>query len=262
MQAGHPRPGAIVPSQVVVSGRTPQAVAEAAQRARRAGAMTYKLKVALGRGGDPSLDVERVAALREAAGGAARLRLDANEGWREEQAQRAFERLADFGIDYVEQPVARSALDAMARLSDAGVVAVAADEALQGSGWQACLDRRAASVWILKPAALGGLRISVALAERARAEGLRTVWSTLLDGAVGRAAAAALAGALGAPGEVHGLGTASWLARDLCDDDGSEQAHQVRLRSGAGLGFTPRSEGSDLFEDHSIFETEAFTGGG
>jgi o-succinylbenzoate synthase len=243
--SGRARPGDVLRSQVLVSGSTPEAVASAAAVALAEGATAFKLKVALGAEeavADPSRDVDRVAALRDTVGPAATVRLDANEGWSESAAQEAFVALAPFGIEYVEQPVPRTAIESMARLTRAGVIEVAADEALLGMGWQACLEARAASVWILKPGAVGGLELAAARAERAGADGIRTVWSNLIESAVGRAAAASLAAVLGAPEEVHGLGTASWLAQDLHPDDGRESAHRIQLRPDAGLGFTPRIE--------------------
>lgn len=259
--AGRAGPADAVESQVVVAGETPEEVARQARAALASGAVAFKLKVAASSAaapgaGDLALDAERVAALREGVGAGARLRLDANEGWTEPQAEAALTALARFDVDYVEQPVAREDVAAMARLDRARVVAVAADEALQAGGWQACLEARAASAFVLKPAALGGWQIAATIAERARSAGIRTVWSTLIDGAVGRGSAIALAAALGEPGEVHGLGTADWLASDLAPRSEAEGASRVRIGPGPGLGFEPVIDAALADGPTLVFETE------
>jgi len=246
-------PAARVRSQALVAGGDAAGVAAAARRARAAGFEVFKLKLAAESGrADVDRDVERVAALREAVGPAARIRLDANEAWGREEARRALARLAPFSIEFVEQPVARDDVVGLAELDRGGPIAVAADEALQGDGLEACLARRAARVFVVKPAILGGIGPTIALAARARAAGIRLVVSNLIEGRVGRALACALAAGL-APGpggsggsdadaggsgdgnadadtgEVHGLGTAELLARDLpCVSEG-----------GPGLGVSP-----------------------
>jgi L-alanine-DL-glutamate epimerase-like enolase superfamily enzyme len=120
-----------------------------------------------------------------------------------------------------------------------GAVAVAADEALLGEGAAACLEARAASIFVVKPAALGGVEASVAIFGRARQLGIRVVWSSLIDGAVGRMTAVAIAAGLGDDDpervEVHGLGTADLLSRDLVA--GCEVKHGlIETNSTPGLG--------------------------
>jgi len=180
-----------------------------------------------------------VSALRSAVGPKARLRLDANEAWNRTAAAAALVALEPFGIDYVEQPVRRDDLVGLKRLSQDGAIPVAADEALLGDGLAACLEARAASILIVKPAAVGGLSASIGVWRRAREEGLRVVWSTLIEAAVGRAAALALAAGLGPVDEVHGLGTADLLAADLVVGASPDRLDSEGRRGGAGIGFEP-----------------------
>lgn len=259
LRAGEPGPSAEeVAVQALVGGETPEQVAEAAHRARKAGFTTFKLKLAVSaarrgeaRGdarsearkdarGEIVGDRARVAALREAAGPGARLRLDANEAWTRAEAATALESLAPFGIDYVEQPVERGDLESLAWLAAESPVAVAADEALLGAGLEACLEREAASILILKPAALGGVGLVRKLVARARTSGLRLVWSTLLDGAVGRAAVWHLAAGLGPADEIHGLATGDWLARDLAPTPAIRAGRLGAPGAGPGLGLELR----------------------
>jgi o-succinylbenzoate synthase len=222
--------------QALVGGERPRDVFDAARTALGRGHRAYKLKLAASSDSRAlGADLERVAALRDAIGASARIRLDANEAWSFETAQRALTRLAGFDIDYVEQPVARDELDALARLDRESPVRVAADEALLGAGLERCLERCAARILIVKPAAIGGFEAARRLVERARSAGLRIVWSSLLDGSVSRLAALQLAAALGSDTEVHGLGTGPWLAADL--PGGPEiEAGSLARPQGAGLG--------------------------
>ena len=223
--------------QALLTGDTPAAVEASARAALARGFETFKLKIAAGAAsgfsdisepsdisdtsadskggsrGDLGLDLDRVAALRETVGAACRIRLDANEAWTTERAHAAMKALQPFEIDYLEQPVARDDLAGLRELDVHGAIPVAADEALLGAGLEACLERRAASILVVKPAALGGLAAAMDVFRRARDAGLRIVWSSLIDGALARAAALALAAGLGPSDEVHGLGTAGLLAR-------------------------------------------------
>lgn len=218
-RAGLPgEPARRVAVQALVIGDDPAGVVASAQTSLDEGFETFKLKLSVSQSQQGlGLDLERVAALRDVIGPTHRIRLDANEAWAFREAELALEALERFDIDYVEQPVDRRDRAALKDLDANASIAVAADEALLGKGWEACLESGAASIFIVKPAALGGIGPSLALSCRAQALGIRVIWSSLIDAAVGRAAAIALAAALGRDGEVHGLGTAKLLARDLIE---------------------------------------------
>src|SRR5437870_1144498 len=65
---------------------------------------------------------------RQAAGPAARLRVDPNEAWTPAEAIRIIEKLAAFDLEFVEQPVSMYDLDAMARVRAAVSVPIAANQ--------------------------------------------------------------------------------------------------------------------------------------
>ncbi len=105
---------------------------------------------------------------------------------------------------------------ALARVRAASPIRVAADEALASdAGLERVLAARAADVLVLKPAVLGGLHATLRASERAREAGCALYVTSLLDGAVSRAAALALAAALPGPLLACGLATGSLLADDL-----------------------------------------------
>ena len=248
--------------QALISGQSPRAVASNARASVAAGFDAVKLKLAVSAvHRDLGIDLERVTALREAVGPERRIRLDANEAWDGDEAQVALEALEPFGIDFIEQPVVRTDLASLARLDAAGSIAVAADEALLGEGLEACLTARAASVFVLKPSAIGGISASLAAARRAREASVRIVWSNLIEGLPGRAAALSLAAGLDEGEEVHGLGTASLLLADLAiskpGETGSGEAGVVEIGSRSGLGCelvaTWRATGG-VFGEGAVFE--------
>lgn len=114
--AGLPAPGRLVTAQTI-SLDTPDHMAEAARR--HAHRPLLKLKL------DGQYVAERVAAVRAAAP-AARLIVDANEGWTPEVLEAALPALESLGIELLEQPLpagADAALDGIGR-----AVPLAADE--------------------------------------------------------------------------------------------------------------------------------------
>jgi muconate cycloisomerase len=79
--------------------------------------------------GDVERDVARVEALGEAFGGRMQLRLDANEGYPDaDSAIAAAERMENYPIAHLEQPIPRDDLDGLARVRAATTIPVMADE--------------------------------------------------------------------------------------------------------------------------------------
>ncbi|MFI5086015.1 MAG: o-succinylbenzoate synthase [Actinomycetales bacterium] len=178
------------------------------------GASTVKIKVAEP-GGTLAQDLARVAAVRLALPGA-KLRIDANAGWNEEQALAALAALADVGLEYAEQPVA--GIGGMARLRSQlrrrGIpVLIAADESVRKESDPLAVARAgAADLLVVKAAPLGGVRRALAVVARA---GLPAVVSSALDTSVGIRAGVALAAALPRLDYACGLGTVALMAGDV-----------------------------------------------
>jgi L-alanine-DL-glutamate epimerase-like enolase superfamily enzyme len=104
----------------------PEAMGTSAAEAVRQGYRTLYFKVGSDR---PELDVERVAAVREGAGPAARIRVDANESWSSGAAIRTVARMAPYGLEFIEQPVSGRNLAEMAYVRSRVDVPVLANEA-------------------------------------------------------------------------------------------------------------------------------------
>lgn len=118
-----------VPTKFSVSGREPKEAARIASWAVEQGFTAMKVKV----GGDVGEDMARVEAVRQAIGPQVLLGVDANGGWSPWMAAQAVDRLAEFGIAFVEQPVARGRLEAMAAVRRRTSIPILADESVETS---------------------------------------------------------------------------------------------------------------------------------
>ncbi|MEW6164756.1 MAG: o-succinylbenzoate synthase [Pseudomonadota bacterium] len=193
-----------------------------------------KLKVGLA-----GIDAElaRLRALVDATRGRLRLRLDANRAWPHDDAARFLAALGDLPIDGVEEPLAAPTLAGLAALQAASPFPLAADESLPALGVEALIATRAVRRLVLKPARLGGHAATRAIARQAQAAGIEVVLTSVIDSAIGVAAAAHLAAAL-SPQLAHGLGTGAWLAADIAPPL-PVRAGRIALPDLPGLGLRP-----------------------
>ena len=187
--------------------------ATAAELVRGSGCRTVKVKVAE-TGQDLAQDVARVAAVRDALGPDGAIRVDANGAWDVATAALAVARLAQHGLEYVEQPCAT--LAEMATLRRRVDVPLAADESVRTAEDPLRIaGLEAADIVVVKVQPLGGVRRALAVIEAA---GLPAVVSSAVETSVGLSAGLALAAALPELPHACGLGTAMLLAGDVVAD--------------------------------------------
>ena len=220
---------------VIGDGPPAEAVAKA-EEAWAAGYRTLKLKVGVAR---PEEDRRRVSRVRDALPDV-RLRLDANGAWDVATAGAALERLANYDLELVEQPVPPGD-DALARVHRLGLCRIAADEAVSSSeAGRALIAARAIDALVLKPMRLGGPRPALELAREAAEAGIPCIVTTSFDSAIGVAATVQLAAALprveALPDPAHGLATADHLAADLVRAPLRPNRGAIALPSEPGLG--------------------------
>ena len=202
-----------IPVNATVPAVPPEQVADVLTRFP--GCTTAKVKVAQPgqRVGD---DVDRVAAVRDALGRHAAIRVDANGGWDLADATSALTRLAQYDLEYAEQPCADVADLARlrVRLAARGLdVPVAADESIRRAADPTRVARlKAADLIVVKVAPLGGVASALRIVEQC---GLPAVVSSALDTSIGMAAGVALAAALPQLRHACGLGTVELLAGDV-----------------------------------------------
>lgn len=220
----------------LASGNTATDIAEAEEMLEKRRHKVFKLKI--GRG-EPKQNIAHVAAIKRALGDRASVRVDVNQAWSETTAAVSIAALEDVGVDLVEQPIALSNRDGMARLAAGARVAIMADESLHGPETAFDLAAHAAAdVFAVKIAQSGGLFAAGRVAAIAQAAGIGLYGGTMLEGAVGTIAAAHLFSTfprLEWGTELFGplLLTEEILAESLDYSDFS-----LRVPTGAGLGIS------------------------
>ncbi|MBZ4487857.1 o-succinylbenzoate synthase [Microbacterium sp. cx-55] len=184
--------------------------------ARFDGCRTAKVKVAEP-GQTLADDVARVAAVRAVMGAEGRVRVDANGAWNVDEAEHAFHALAEYDLEYVEQPCARveELSELRERVAYMGIP-IAADESVRKAEDPLRVAREgAADLLVVKAAPLGGVRRALEIVAES---GLPAVVSSALDTSVGIGMGLALAAALPSLDYDCGLGTASLLGADVTAD--------------------------------------------
>jgi len=206
-----------------------------AERLFDEGVRIFKLKTGFN-GHD--FDLMRVQWLRERFQDRVDLRIDYNQGM---SAHHALPRLRDFesfGLSFIEQPVPRDNLEAMAHFTNVLTTPIMADEsvfnpreALVGA------HMRVADIFSLKIMKSGGLRRALDVAAIARAAGIGVYGGCMFETGIAHAAGAHLMAAL----PELDLGCEFYMATYyLCEDVLSEpfpvRDGQVHIPAGPGLG--------------------------
>jgi L-alanine-DL-glutamate epimerase-like enolase superfamily enzyme len=145
------------------------------------------LKVKLGTDRDDDI----VRAVRGAAPGKT-LRVDANAAWTPKQALAMIERLARYGVEFVEQPLPAEDVDGLRFVRERSALPIIADESCVTS---ADIPRLAGAVdgINIKLAKCGGLREAQRMIAAARAHGMRVMMGCMIETSLGITAAAHLA---------------------------------------------------------------------
>jgi glucarate dehydratase len=172
----------------------------------RAGFEVFYLKVGI----DDARDLEMVRAVREALGTGPRLRLDANGTWTVPQAVLNLRALAEYGIDFVEQPVRDHPVGQLGHVRDRVAVPVCANEGLWSEAdAYARIRARDADVYCFSPYWIGSIGGFHRLAWTAEYEGLLVCKHT--HGELGLAAAASHHVVLTLPNGVEGHQQTAYL---------------------------------------------------
>lgn len=177
------------------------------------GCRTAKVKVAEA-GQRLADDVARVRAVREAMGPEGRIRVDANGGWNVDEAEHALHALAEFDLEYAEQPCASvdELVELRRRVKYMGIP-IAADESVRRAADPLAVARAgAADIIVVKAQPLGGVRRALEIVDEA---GLAAVVSSALDTSVGLSMGIALAAALPELDFDCGLGTSALFTADI-----------------------------------------------
>jgi o-succinylbenzoate synthase len=146
------------------------------------GFTTIKIKVGSSNIQD---DVCRVKAVRERAGKEIKIHLDANGRWHKNNVLTNLTLLANFGIEYIEQPL--PTLTDMAWLKDQSPIPIAVDEAVSSlSDLQEAIKLDCCHLVVIKPMFWGGLLQAYQGLKLAQSKGLPVVLTGTLEGPIGR----------------------------------------------------------------------------
>jgi o-succinylbenzoate synthase len=199
-----------------------------------AGFRVVKIKVGLE---PPAVELRRLTALARQLPPEVNLRLDANGAWSHDQATPLLAALNNLPIESLEEPLREPSRDRLQRLQALTRFPLALDESLHRGATTIELEGLGVRRIVLKPAAVGGLRRTLDLANRAAKLGIEVVLTSLIESAAGLWPSLQLAAALNSS-LAQGLATSPWLARDLGRAPEAEQGH-IRLGPEPGGGFNP-----------------------
>jgi glucarate dehydratase len=194
---------------------------------------TFYLKIGL----DWADDVRMVAALREALGAGPRIRVDANCAWSVPEAIRKLGVLAEFDIDFAEQPVRQSPVRQLAEVRAAVPMAICANEGLwtEAEAYDRITSRQA-DVFCFSPYWTGSLASFHRLCHVAALEGLEVCKHT--HGELGLAATASQHLLLTLPNIVEGHQQTAYMMRHDILTEPVPISHGPRwgVPDGPGLG--------------------------
>ncbi|SFN52552.1 mandelate racemase/muconate lactonizing enzyme family protein [Variovorax sp. OV329] len=139
--------------------------AEIALRCTQDGYRNIKMRV----GGNHSVDVARIRAVREAVGPDISIRIDANQAWTPKQAIQRIQDFEAYGIDSVEQPCKFWDLEGGAQVVRTVRTSIIADEGFwSANDARLLLQARAADTLHVYLGKCGGLRESMRIASLAQ----------------------------------------------------------------------------------------------
>lgn len=233
-----------LPLAALIPLSEPQEMVDLALAFQRGGTASFRLK--LGRG--VAADRRIVALAREALGDTARLRVDYNQAYTPDEAVRAIEAIAPYGIDCAEQPVRADDWLGMARVQRAVSVPLMAHEGcFSYTDFTALLELGAVGVLGVNTERPGGITLALRAIDYAARRGLGTV---LHNQPLGIASAAqvhlgaARASVLGHAMELFGH---VMLEDDLVVEGLDYAGGRVRVPEGPGLGVALDEAAADRY---------------
>ncbi len=168
---------------------TPEKMASSARENVEQGYRQIKIKV----GQNPDLDVQRVAAVRQAIGQDIKLRLDANQGWSVPEAIYALKKMEPYKIEFCEQPVKDSDIYGLKQVRAQSPVPIMADESVFGPADAIKLIKEEACDYFnIKLMKAGGILNSLKIAHVAAAANVKCMVGCMLETRLGLTAAAHL----------------------------------------------------------------------
>jgi len=181
-----------IETDITISVNPPEEMARDTLNAIERGYNCLKIKV----GKDSDTDLERLKAVRLAAGGDAKIRIDANQGWTPREAVRTLEKMqaAGLNIELVEQPVKAHDIDGLRFVTQYSPVPVMADESVfSPADALEILRTNAADLINIKLMKCGGLHNALKIVSACEIYGVECMIGCMLEAKISVNAAVHLA---------------------------------------------------------------------
>ncbi len=180
-------------TDITLGIKSPEMMAEDATKAFNNGFRALKVKV----GVDPTEDVKRIKLIRKTVGKEIDIRIDANEGWRPEEAVRVLDEIEKFNIQFVEQPVPAEDLEGLAYVRENSSIPVMADESVHSpEDVLHLVEAQAVDLVNIKLMKSGGILKGRKIATVAEAAGMPCMIGCMGESGLGIAAGTHLAAAV------------------------------------------------------------------
>lgn len=168
-----------------VSIDEPDKMAADALKIKEQGYPAIKIKL----GKDGKKDVERIKAIRTAVGSDIPLRIDANQGWRVNEAIETLNALAEFNIQYCEEPIARWKFMKLRKVKKNSPIPVMADECCSNEyDAERLIDLKACDYFNIKLGKSGGIFKALKMARLAEKAGIHMQVGAMLESRLGMTA--------------------------------------------------------------------------
>lgn len=171
----------LIESDLTIGIGTAAEMVETALAFTEKGVNTIKVKL----GKDAAADIERIRRIRAAIGYDTRIRIDANQGWTYESALQALTALAEFDIQFCEQPMRRWDDELLPQLCQLSPIPLMADESVFTHHDAERIIRNKACTYInIKFAKSGGIREATLINHTAEKNGIACMMGGMLESRV------------------------------------------------------------------------------
>ena len=223
-------------TDITISMSDPARMAADSRKAIESGFRTLKIKL----GNGSALDMERMKAVRAAAGPDISLRVDANQGWNPKEAVDIIGKMQIEGInpEFIEQPVSARDFEGMRFVRERIPFPLVADESVFSPKDALDLVRlQAVDGFNIKLMKTGGIHNALKIAAIADAAGLFCMVGSMMESHTGLTAAAHFAASRSVVTEIDL--DVPLLCSTRAERGGTEYSGSaIRLPDGPGLGIT------------------------
>ena len=168
----------VVESDITIGIASPEVMAQKASDFKASGANILKVK--LGKGAET--DVERIKQIRGAVGPQMKIRVDANQGWSYDEAVFALQAIAQYDIEFCEQPMRTWYNDSLPALMKLSPVKIMADESVYNHHDARMQIESGSCHYVnIKMAKAGGINEAIKIHDTAAERGIACMMGGMLE---------------------------------------------------------------------------------